>query len=144
VATIIFVHFLWEVFLLYGWFMLWFLCTYWNKHYIFFVGYGTEDLTGVVYTVIKTAILHTSGWLLLTQHLETSHCTMRIRQLLWQYVSRYGIMKPLYYCTFICAVWSSFQRINIWHISVCSFGDFYFFRMNILLLAPDICFQMIL
>jgi hypothetical protein len=110
----------------------------------FFVGYGTEDLTGVVYTVIKTAILHTSGWLLLTQHLETSHCTMRIRQLLWQYVSRYGIMKPLYYCTFICAVWSSFQRINIWHISVCSFGDFYFFRMNILLLAPDICFQMIL
>jgi hypothetical protein len=144
VATIIFVYFLWEVFLLYGWFILWFLCTYGNKNYIIFVGYDTEDLTGAVYTVIKTAILHTNGWLLLTQHLETSHFSMRIRQLLWQYVSRYGIMKPLYYCTFICAVWSSYQRINIWHICMFFFLWLIFFQMNILLLATDICFRKIL
>jgi hypothetical protein len=48
---------------------------------LFSAGYGTEALTGVVYTAMRIATLHTSGWLSLTPRLETSRYTTRTKQL---------------------------------------------------------------
>lgn len=57
-----------------------------NPSFPIFIGYVIEALIGVVYTAIRIAILHTSGWLLLIPHPETSRCTMRTNLLLWRYV----------------------------------------------------------